>query len=158
MCNSDPVQRQITIVRSSIIPDHHLEFIMTKLTSGLCIATLAVVGALIMSSGVQASTTTKLLSCQANSKQKVVDCCDRILRTNQRPYWITSGLGGCGGVVACKAGGKPTKTYFAAVTVTKPKKCVVYIPDDSSSSSSHDEPHTPGNTPGRNPRNAGGKD
>lgn len=130
---------------------------MSKFISACTVSKLAVLGAIflapLMFTGAQASTTTKLLSCQANTKQKVVDCCERILRTNTRPYWISSGSGACGAAAVCSGGGKPPKTY-AALVVVKPKKCSIYIPDTGSSDGSHDSPLKPDNgrnrVPGKN--------
>jgi hypothetical protein len=129
---------------------------MTTLKSVLSLSALAVIVAMpLMMSGAQASTTTKLLSCQADSRQKVVDCCQRILRTNTRPYWISSGTGACGAVVACKAG-KSSKPTFAAV-VAPPKKCVVYIPEiDTIGGGKGDDTPVPNSNP-RNPNSRGGK-
>jgi hypothetical protein len=130
---------------------------MTTLKSVLSLSALAAFVAMpLMMSGAQASTTTKLLSCQADSRQKVVDCCQRILRTSTRPYWISSGTGACGAVVACKPGGKPSKPTFAAVA-PKPKKCVVYIPgEDTIGGGKGDDTPTPNNNP-RTPNARGGK-
>jgi hypothetical protein len=144
---------------SSINRDHYfLETIMTALKSVLSLSTLAAIVAIpMMVSGAQASTTTKLLSCQADSRQKVVDCCQRILRTNTRPYWISSGTGACGAVVACKGGGKPTKPTFAAVVVPKPKKCVVYIPEIDTIGDGKGGDTPPPNSNPRTPNTRGGK-
>ena len=131
---------------------------MTILKSVLLLPALATIIAMpLMMSGAQASTTTKLLSCQADSRQKVVDCCQRILRTNTRPYWISSGTGACGAVVACKAVGKPSKPILTAAVAPKPKKCIVYIPgEDTIGGGKGDDTPTPNSNP-RTPNARGGK-
>jgi hypothetical protein len=135
-----------------------VETIMTTFKSVLSLSTFAAIIAIpMLVSGAQASTTTKLLSCQANSKQKVVDCCERILRTNTRPYWISSGTGACGGVVVCKGGGKPSKTVLTAVVAAKPKRCMVYVPGEDTIGGGNGDDTPPPRTP-RTPNTSRGKD
>jgi hypothetical protein len=102
---------------------------MTALKSVLCISTFASLIALpMMLSGAQASTTTRLLSCQANSRQQVIDCCESVLRTEQRPYWMVNGRNGCTAAVACSGRGNYNSKALSAALVKAPKRCAMYIP------------------------------
>ena len=68
----------------------------------------------LLAGSASASTTSKLLNCQSSSKQKVVDCCQRILSKNDRPQWMTQGSDSCSNAVKCIVG---------------QRKCYVYIPN-----------------------------
>jgi hypothetical protein len=105
-----------------------MEIIMTTLKTVLSISSLAAILAMpLMLSGANASTTTKLMSCQANSKQGVVECCERILRTEPRPQWMGGFRGGCGEVVACRGRGNSTSYGLTAAIAVAPKRCGIYI-------------------------------
>jgi hypothetical protein len=102
---------------------------MTALRSVLCISTFAsLIAVPMLLSGAQASTTTRLLSCQANSRQQVIDCCESVLRTEQRPYWMVSGRNGCTAAVACSGRGNYGTKALSAALVKAPKRCAMYIP------------------------------
>lgn len=111
-----------------------MENIMTRIQSGTTLIALSLTGAILalplLVGDAKASTTSKLLNCRYDTRQKVMDCCQRVLRTESRPYWISSGTGSCGSVVKCVGGGK--KATYATVA-NKPKRCSIVIPNDDSS-------------------------
>lgn len=45
-----------------------------------------------------------LMRCASNSKTQTINCCDKVLRTHQRPYWMAKGTS-CSKVVSCAGGG-----------------------------------------------------
>ncbi len=106
---------------------------MTQIQFGLTLTALALTGAFLalplLVGDAKASTTSKLLSCRYDTRHKVMDCCQRVLRTESKPYWISSGTGSCSSVVRCAGGGKYGAT---ALIVKKPKRCYVAIPNEDS--------------------------
>jgi uncharacterized membrane protein len=113
-----------------------MEIIMTKIQSGLTLTALALTGAFLalplLVGDAKASTTSKLMNCRYDSRQKVMDCCQRVLRTESKPYWISSGAGSCSSVVKCVGGGKKTTYGVTASVANKPKRCFVAIPNENS--------------------------
>ncbi len=109
---------------------------MTRIQTGQTLTALVLTTAFLvlpsLLNGAKASTTSQLLNCRYDTRQKVMDCCQRVLRTNTRPYWISSGAGSCSAVISCVGGGKQPTTYAATVVPPNPKKCFVYIPSDES--------------------------
>jgi uncharacterized membrane protein len=105
---------------------------VTKIQTGLTLTALAVTAAFIvlpsLVTDAKASTTSQLLNCRYDTRQKVMDCCQHVLRTNTRPYWISSGAGSCSAVAKCVGGGKQPTSYAAAVVPPKAKKCFIAIP------------------------------
>jgi hypothetical protein len=78
---------------------------MTKTFNILSLSTLALVGALFalpaISSDANASATSQLKRCQFNTKQKVIDCCEHVLRTERKPFWIHDARGSCETLAVC---------------------------------------------------------
>ncbi len=106
---------------------------MNKIQSTLSLSAIALVGVVfvmpLVASTANANTTMKLLNCRFDSKSKVEDCCEKIMRTNAKPYWIAGGGGSCGSVIKCVGGGKSSPVAATFVAAVKPKKCFVYIPE-----------------------------
>jgi hypothetical protein len=128
-----------------------MEIIMTTFKSVLSLSTFAALIAIpLMISGAQASTTGKLLACQANSKQGVVDCCERILRTNKRPLWMIGGGSSCNSAAVCRGGSSSGGEKLSAAFVAAPKRCGIYIPQQETPSK--DRPES--NEGGQNQRSA----
>jgi hypothetical protein len=125
-----------------------MENIMTKIQSGLTLTALALTGAFLalplLVGDAKASTTSKLMNCRYDSRQKVMDCCQRVLRTESKPYWISSGTGSCSSVVKCVGGGKYGAT---ASIVNKPKRCFVVIPNEDSHGDNSSAEAQPERTP-----------
>jgi hypothetical protein len=106
---------------------------MTTFKTLLSVSSLAAIIAVpMMLTGAHASTTSKLMSCQANSKQGVIECCERILRNDRKPQWMGGFRGGCGTVVACSRGGARGAR----------NKCYVYIPEIEQKGSPEQEQQT----------------
>ncbi len=128
---------------------------MKKIHSTLSFGAIALVGVLfampLVASTANANTTMKLLNCRFDSKSKVEDCCEKIMRTDAKPYWITGGGGSCGSVIKCVGGGKSSPVAATFVAVVKPKKCFVYIPEEESigGSDTPEGPKTPQRTRGK---------
>jgi hypothetical protein len=89
----------------------------------------------------QASVTSDLLNCRYNSRQQTVNCCEYILKTNQRPQWMQSGNGSCSSVVKCVGG----KLGRAAIAVNLKSKCYVQIPNNDTQRSSTPREPNPNN-------------
>jgi hypothetical protein len=108
------------------------------------LAALAVMAIAPQFSGsAQASVTSDLMNCRYNTRQQTINCCEQILKINDRPQWLRSNGGSCAGVVKCVAV-KQTVTYVAAAP--KPK-CFIQIPLDDNQRSS-----TPNDNPRQNQR------
>lgn len=60
-----------------------------------------------------ASAARNVLSCEGNSRIKVVDCCQKIYNKS-RPLWMMNGNSSCREVVTCKAGGRSVTGAAAA--------------------------------------------
>jgi hypothetical protein len=108
-----------------------------NLSAAAVLAALAIAPQL--STSAQASVTSDLMNCRYNSRQQTINCCEQILKINDRPQWLRSNGSSCSGVVKCVSG-KQKLTYLAAVP--KPR-CYVEIPSDDNQRSS---------TPNDNPR------
>jgi hypothetical protein len=126
-----------------------LEDIMNTLQTSLSLSAVALVGSLLamplLTSTANASVTSQLMNCQFNSKQKSIDCCQKILRTQNKPIWMINAGGSCSSVVKCVGGGG-AKGPLAVTYVRAPKRCVVYIPNDNGNDGGrqHDTPQRPG--------------
>ncbi|HEY5598680.1 MAG TPA: hypothetical protein VIK47_07750 [Kiloniellales bacterium] len=69
-------------------------------------AALAITAAIaIFSQANPASAARNVLSCEDNSRLKVIDCCQKIYNT-RRPLWMMNGNASCRQGVTCKAGGR----------------------------------------------------
>lgn len=110
-----------------------------KTNSGMTFTALAMVGAFMalpmLVGEAQASTTSKLMNCRFDTRQKVMDCCQRVLRTETRPYWISSGSGACSGAVQCYGGGN--RQSYASNTR---RRCYIALPPEESSESFQAKP------------------
>jgi hypothetical protein len=132
-----------------------MEYIMKKIQTGMTLTAFAMVGAFLalplLVGDAKANATSKLMNCRYDTRQKVMDCCQRVLRTESKPYWISSGLGSCSGAVRCVGGGK--KPTYATIAAIKPKRCFIVVPqDDGQHGGTTDQP-TPQRTP--NPTSSG---
>ncbi len=108
---------------------------MTKTTNILSLSALALIGAVFvlptLSSDANASATSKLLNCNFDSKQQVVDCCKRVLQTEKKPYWLHDAGGSCGAVSICVPV-KQTRRFVATHLAAPPKrKCLIKIPSEN---------------------------
>jgi hypothetical protein len=124
---------------------------MTKIQFGMTVTALAITAAFLalplLVGDAKASTTSKLMNCRYDTRQKVMDCCQHVLRTEAKPYWISSGTGSCRSVVRCVGGGtKPSYATVAAV-VNKPKRCFIVQPNIESHSDGSSIDSTPQRTP-----------
>lgn len=95
-----------------------------NLSATLVLAALAIAPQFIGSA--KAGVTSDLMNCKYNSRQQTINCCEQILKINERPQWLLSNGGSCTGVVKCVAA-KQKITYIAAAP--KPK-CFIQIPHD----------------------------
>jgi hypothetical protein len=79
--------------------------------STLAVATLLGLGALGFSSlSAHADVTGQLMQCKTFSKQKVISCCDRIIKYNKKPIWMIENNQSCHTAVKCILK-KPSITY-----------------------------------------------
>jgi hypothetical protein len=70
--------------------------------SKILIATLLGLGALGVSGiSAKADVTNQLGKCQSFSKEKVVRCCDHIIRYSKKPNWMIENQDNCATVVKC---------------------------------------------------------
>ena len=70
--------------------------------SKVLIAALLGLGALGFSGiSAKADVTSQLGHCQAFTKEKVVRCCDQILKIEKKPYWFTENHMTCGTAAVC---------------------------------------------------------
>lgn len=102
-----------------------------------------------------ASTTSKLLSCEGNSMNRVVSCCKHVLETNAKPMWMMGSVNGCQAAVKCssKAVAVAAVAAVAAPTSRRVKHCkvVVYLFDQPGDDGGGDNP-PPRTPPSRNPQ------
>jgi hypothetical protein len=121
-----------------------LEFIMTKTLNLLSLSTLALVGAIFalpaISSDANASATSQLMRCQFNTKQKVVDCCQRVLRDERKPQWMKEASGNCSSAAVCVPGKKQGRSPISFVAAKQKPKCFIKIRN-------YDEPIKGGESP-----------
>jgi hypothetical protein len=97
----------------------------------------------MMLADAQASTTSKLANCKANSKQKVIACCEKTVEDHKRPYWMSKGQNACTAAVVCSKSNKLTLTHVTAPTLV----CYVSIPPaGGNGSGSINVPKQPGFT------------
>jgi uncharacterized membrane protein len=124
---------------------------MTKVQFGMTVTALALTGAFLalplLVGDAKANTTSKLMNCRYDTRQKVMDCCQRVLRSESRPYWISSGTGSCGSVVKCVGGGKKPSYSTVASVVSKPKRCFIAIPSEDSGGRNSSSEAQPERTP-----------
>lgn len=122
---------------------------MTKFNATLSLSTLAAVGALmampLFAGSANAGATSDLMRCKFNTKQKVVDCCQRILHDQQKPQWLPGGEGNCAAATKCVGTYKSRQVAAIAYVPAKPR-CFITIPNN---------PTTDGDTP--RVRQRGGK-
>ena len=133
MLHSAQVKMGAAMLWSTINHDHNtMETTMTKNTlfsTAAAALSAAVLAMPLLAGSASASTTSKLMSCQFDTKNKVVDCCQRVLRNEKRPMWMPAGNGGCSTVAKCVGGGKGGKVAISYVAAPGRKpKCGIYIP------------------------------
>ncbi len=87
-------------------------------------AAFAFVGYAALTSGAEASTTSQLNKCRYNDKRQVVECCERILRDEDKPYWMVEGGHNCNSSAVCT----PKRRGFqkASFSAAKPR-CYIRI-------------------------------
>jgi hypothetical protein len=115
----------------------HLEVKMNKSTI-LAVSAASLSAALLslslLSAPANASTTSMLMNCKYNTKQKVIDCCQRILRKQPKPIWLEEGSSGCAAVAKCsKTGPSHSITYV-------PQRCYIQIPSEGGGTGSERTP------------------
>ena len=125
----------------------------TALFTTAAAVSAAVLALPLLASSASASATSKLMSCQFDTKNKVVDCCQRVIRDEKRPMWMPAGNGGCASVAKCVGGGKKPSAVAIAYVPTRKPKCGIYIPQIQDGGGSNDD--TPG-TPNRPSRQTPG--
>jgi hypothetical protein len=108
-----------------------LEFIMTKTLNVLSLSSLALLGAMfalpVISSDANASATSQLMRCQFNTKQKVVDCCQRVLRDERKPQWMKATGGNCSSAAVCVPGGRQGRAALSFASAKPKPKCFIKI-------------------------------
>ncbi len=93
--------------------------------STLAVAALLGLGALGFSSlAAHADVTGRLGQCQAFTKEKVVRCCDQIVKSNNKPMWMLESRDSCQSAAVCV--GKSYSTSLTSVSVRKPR-CTIQI-------------------------------
>jgi hypothetical protein len=80
-------------------------------------AAIMAVGAIGFSSlGAQASSTSSLAQCKAFSREKVVKCCDTVLKQQGAPAWFRESNMSCSSAVSCTGGGYDKASYSVAIS------------------------------------------
>jgi hypothetical protein len=69
-----------------------------KLTAA---AALAIVGYAAFATSANASVSSELNKCRYNTKSKVINCCERVLRDEQRPLWMIESGDNCRTAAVC---------------------------------------------------------
>ena len=59
-----------------------------------------------------------VLSCQGGTSKKVVDCCEKLVKENGRPFWMVQSGMTCKKITTCRGG-----PNLVAVAVVAPKRC-----------------------------------
>jgi hypothetical protein len=126
-------------------------------------AAFAIVGYAAFTSGADASTTSQLNKCRYNTKRQVVECCERILRDENKPYWMVEGGHNCNSAAKCTKKSYGTKETFAIAYVPKKPKLKCFIDmhggDDNDGGYNPQEPKQPERPQrGNDNNNPGGKD
>jgi hypothetical protein len=88
---------------------------------------------------VSEASTGNVLNCKGNSRDKVVDCCQQIVR-KKKPVWMVEARQSCGTAAVCSA--KSIKGT-SITHVTKPKKVLVCSIAMSDKPDKPDKPDTP---------------
>jgi hypothetical protein len=99
------------------------------LSKTIPVASLALLGYALLASSAQASVTSELNKCRYDTKQKVIECCNRVLRDEDKPQWMLESNRNCRSAAVCfgqaKGGGSPVAIAYVAA---KPKKkCFIKI-------------------------------
>jgi hypothetical protein len=91
----------------------------------LALAAVVAFGAFGFSSlTAHASTTDKLLHCEASNMRQFVKCCDAVINTNGKPQWFVENNMNCQTAAACKRSNGPLyKTSYVA-----PTRCGLSVP------------------------------
>jgi hypothetical protein len=114
---------------------------MISRTSKIQITTLSFLGALsaviFATGGAQASVATDLQKCKYDTRQKTLNCCDHVLKTNKKPLWLRTSNGSCTSMVKCASG----TSYRPAIAYLSKPKCYVQIPSEDNQGSG--TTHTP---------------
>ena len=66
-----------------------------------------------------------VLSCQGGTSKKVVDCCEKLVKENGRPYWMIQAGMTCKKAAACRGG--PNDIAAIALVV---KRCYIGRPPE----------------------------
>jgi hypothetical protein len=105
------------------------EDIMTNFNSTLIATAFVALGALSVSSlTAKADITGNLMRCQAYNAEKVIRCCDQVIQTEGRPFWMIENNVSCQSAVSCVGGGRPSRDVAAARIAYNPKKhCAISI-------------------------------
>ncbi|MFO1034852.1 MAG: hypothetical protein U1E15_12545 [Hyphomicrobiales bacterium] len=91
----------------------------------------SLIGGLVMASGEsQASASSAIFKCHANSKDKVIECCQRIVQQRGRPNWMITSEADCSSAASCSTKKVSiTSSYFAAnIPPKKVVKCGYTLP------------------------------
>jgi hypothetical protein len=93
------------------------------LSKTIPVAAIAFLGYAVIASSAQASVTSKINNCRYDTKQKVVDCCERALRNEDKPAWMVESGRSCSAAAVCvkvrARGGRPTVSYVSATPMKK---------------------------------------
>jgi hypothetical protein len=103
---------------------------MTKFQMTLAALATTLLAAPMIIAGAEASTTSDLQNCRYDSRQKTIECCDRIIRNVERlPQWWPTGQRNCStaGVVKC-FGGKRRGLSAVSYSPSRRLRCFIEIP------------------------------
>ena len=116
----------------------------TKFTAAAAFGAAALLSMLAFGGTAEAKS---VLSCQGGTSKKVVDCCEKLVKENGRPFWMVQSGMTCKKITVCRGG-----SNLLAVAVVAPNRCyarVLETRDDGSEK--HGDPGRP--TRSTNPNN-----
>lgn len=101
---------------------------MTNRTQILSLSAAAMIAGFLalplVSSGAEASTTSRLMHCASNSKIKTIDCCESVV-SGSVPLWMRSSGRNCAAVVSCSGSKTKKGPNVSTVAAVAPKKVPV---------------------------------
>ena len=92
----------------------------TKFTAAAAFGAAALLSMLAFGSTAEAKS---VLSCQGGTSKKVVDCCEKLVKENGRPYWMIQAGTSCKKAATCRGG--PNDIAAIALVV---KRCYIGRP------------------------------
>jgi hypothetical protein len=115
---------------------------MTNFKTTIIATAFIALGALSVSSlTAKADVTGSLSQCRAFTAEKVIRCCDQIIRTQGRPFWMLENNASCQTSVSCVSS-TPRKGRVAALVIAPKKRCSIAVKFNSNNGS----PGSPGSS------------